>query len=102
MLSDDDENFQDDTVALKADSGPESRALYPFLVWRRRLGLTQPEAAKLIDRTTRQVVTYDKMRELPALVRLAMVAIEYLPSWRLAEVGIVPYWRRRRPHPSRS
>lgn len=69
----------------------------PFLAWRQRLGLSRPEAAKLLGRTERQLQTYDQAVELPQLVLLAMTAIEYLPSWRLRDLGIEPTWRQRSP-----
>jgi hypothetical protein len=71
-------------------------AVPPFLAWRQRLGLSRPEAARLLGRTERQLQTYDRALELPQLVLLAMTAIEYLPAWRLRDLGIEPTWRARR------
>jgi len=67
----------------------------PFLAWRRRLRLTRGEAARLLDRTERQLQVYEQAHELPRVVLLAMTALEYLPVWRLAPLGIDPTWRRK-------
>jgi hypothetical protein len=77
------------------EKNSDSVAVPPFLAWRRRLGLTRAEAARLLDRTERQLQVYEQARELPQVVLLAMTALEYLPVWRLAALGINPTWRRR-------
>ena len=66
---------------------------YPFRAWRTRLGLAPPEAARLLGRDERMIRNYDKLIEISRPLALAMQAIEHLPSWRLREIGIDPYWR---------
>lgn len=68
----------------------------PFLTWRLRLGLSRQEAARLLGRTPRQLFSYEQGGELPQMLLLAMAALEFLPSWRLADLDIVPTWRKRR------
>lgn len=74
------------------EKNSEQMCVPPFLAWRQRLGLSRPDAARLLGRTTRNIQTYDTQRELPDIVRLAMAALEFLPSWRLAELNID--WRK--------
>lgn len=60
--------------------------------------LTRVEAARLLGRTPRQLWSYEQQgAEVPRSLFLAMAALEFLPSWRLAEFGIDPtLWRKRR------
>ena len=74
-------------------AGRPAGGIYPFRAWRRRLNLTPAEASKLLDCSERSIASYDKAAELPRDLLLAMLALEYLPSWRLADLGITPYWR---------
>jgi len=67
----------------------------PFLAWRQRLGLSRQDAALILQRTPRNVQDYDEARELPYLVLVAMAALEHLPTWRLRELDIRPFWRNR-------
>ena len=67
----------------------------PFLAWRKSLNLSRTEAAKLLGRTERQIQVYDALPELPQLLRIATLALEHFPVWRLRELGIEPFWRRR-------
>jgi hypothetical protein len=104
MIDAENEYDLDDGVPDRRPQGRPTGQSYPFRAWRIRLGLTITEAGRLLGRE-RAVNNYEKLTELPQHLQLAMLALEYLPSWRLAEVGIVPYWRReppRRPYPSRS
>lgn len=45
---------------------------------RKRLGLTQKELARLIDRSHRQIVILEKAEELPTVYALAMRQLEAL------------------------
>ena len=79
-----------------AEKNSDNVIVPPFLAWRRRLGLTRGEAARLLGRTERQLQVYEQAHELPQVVVLAMTALEYLPVWRLAPLGINPTWRQQR------
>jgi transcriptional regulator with XRE-family HTH domain len=80
-----------------ANENISSRIARPaFLRWRLRLGLSRRQAAELLGRTPRQLFNYEQGGELPQTLLLAMVALEYLPPWRLAELDIVPTWRKPR------
>jgi len=59
------------------------------------LGLSLPEAARLLDHSDRHISHYDKLEAVSRSTELAMLALEYLPSWRLAELGINPFWRQK-------
>jgi transcriptional regulator with XRE-family HTH domain len=55
----------------------------PFRRWRRRMELTQAEAAEAIGRSQAQVAAYDKEpneEDLPRIVRIAMLAVEMIPE----------------------
>jgi len=69
-------------------------AVPPFRAWRKRLDLTIPEVGRLIDRSDAQIGSYEKMHNPPRNIRLAMLALEYLPTWRLADLGVTPNWRK--------
>lgn len=64
-----------------------------FRAWRDRLQLSQGEAADLLGRTVRQIRTYDQDDDLPRIIRLAIAALERLPTETLVELGINPSWR---------
>jgi len=65
-----------------------------FRAWRRRLKLSQIEAAEVLGRGRRQVQYYELGEPVPKVVRLAMAALEHLPAEQLAELGIKPTWRK--------
>lgn len=75
-------------------TGRPAGSQYPFRAWRGRLGITIPEAAKLLGREDRVVHSYDKQAEMSQMLELAMAALEHLPAWHLRALGIEPYWRR--------
>lgn len=53
----------------------------PLRLWRRRLNLTQVEAAKVLELSRRQIQYYDTGEEpLPRVVELAMMAVEDRPE----------------------
>lgn len=56
-----------------------------FAEWRARLGLTQVQAAEALGRTRRQVQYYDAGREVPRVVRLAMLYLAEHPEELPAE-----------------
>ena len=47
----------------------------PFRYWRKALGLTQAEAAAKLGVCKRTAEGYDRLDDLPRMVRLAMAAI---------------------------
>ena len=74
-------------------TGRPAGAEYPFRAWRKRLGLTIAEAAQLIGRSQLQTEHYDKSSDLAPIIRLAMAALEHLPTWHLRRMKVEPYWR---------